>query len=185
MIGNHELAEMMEQTRQLRRGFAPTAPRAWDAATAGAELAVQLGHLALCVARRHGINMSAYDDPGRPINDIGDELADVTLATLSIGVLADESPTSIRSSHSAASVIEALLMLLVCAGQAAEAGLISAGYRHQPTGSPPPVPDACATTLQTADRLAELLGLDLPEQFQAMYADANRFLRSHQSGDQT
>ncbi|MFF4777596.1 hypothetical protein ACFY05_32535 [Microtetraspora fusca] len=180
MIGDGELAEMLEQTRQLREGFGPTAPRPWDAATAGAELAVQLGHLALCVARRQGIDVSDYCDPGRPIGDIGDELADVTLQTLSISVLADAPPTTPQDGGSPGSEIEALLLLLVCAGRAAEAGLVSAGYRHQPTGTPPPVPEACAATLRAADQLAQMLGLDLPTEFRAMHADATAFLCSYQ-----
>ncbi|GIH71017.1 hypothetical protein [Sphaerimonospora thailandensis] len=184
MIGDGELAEMLEQARQLREGFASTAPRPWDAATAGAELAVQLGHLALCVARCHGIDVADYCDPARPISDIGDELADVTLAALSISILDGAPPTASQDGGSPGSEIEALLLLLICAGRAAEAGLVSAGYRHQPTGTPPPVPEACAATLRAADHFARLFDLDLPEEFRAMYDDASRFLCSHQ-GAQT
>lgn len=35
-------AQLLAETRQLRRRFAHTAPRPWDAVTASAELSVQL-----------------------------------------------------------------------------------------------------------------------------------------------
>lgn len=183
MIGEQNLAVMVDKTRRLRQGFAGTAPRAWDPATAGAELAVQLGHVALCVARRRGINVSAYTDTARPIGDLGDELADVALAALSIGVLADMPPTRAENVQAAESESEALLLLLVCAGQAAEAGLVAAGYRHQPTGAPVLLPQACAATVTAAAQLAAIVGLDLPAEFDAMYADAAAFLKAYQNGD--
>jgi hypothetical protein len=187
MISEGELAGMLEMTRSLRKGFAGTAPRRWNAATAGAELTVQLGHVAMCLARRHGFDVSAYADPGRPITDPGDELADVALALLSIGVLSDAPPSLVPSgpAGAAASETEALLVLLICAGQAAEAGLVRAGYRHQPTGSPAPIPQACGTALQATDQLARLLDLDLAGEFASMYQDATGFLSAHPSGDLT
>ncbi|MEO3855777.1 hypothetical protein [Acrocarpospora sp. B8E8] len=185
MIGDEDLADMVDRTRRLRQGFAGTAPRAWDPATAGAELAVQLGHVALCVARHRGMDVSAYEDVARPIGDLGDELADVTLAALSISVLADVPPAHIELARTAASgsEIEALLLLLVCAGQAVEAGLVAAGYRHQPTGTPVLLPQASAATVTAAAQFAGLLGLDLPAEFRAMNADASDFLTSYRDGD--
>jgi hypothetical protein len=184
MIGAQDLAAIVDKTRRLRAGFAGTAPRAWDPATAGAELAVQLGHLALCVARHHGVDVSAYEDVARPITDLGDELADVTLAALSISVLADEPPARAQvPGQSAGSEIEALLLLLVCAGRVAEAGLVTAGYRHQPTGTRVLLPQASAATVMAAAQLAGLLGLDLPAEFGAMYADASAFLTAYRDGE--
>lgn len=183
MIGEQALADLVERTRELRKGFAPTAPRAWDPATAGAELAVQLGHVALCVARRRGMDVSAFTDGSRPISDLGDELADVALAVLSISVLADRPPTRPHPVQGAGSVTEALLLLLICAGQAAEAGLVSAGYRHQPTGDPVGPAQASATAVTAAAQFAALSGLDLQIAFTAMHADADAFLSAYRDGE--
>lgn len=182
MIGEQALAGLVERTRELRQGFAPTAPRAWDPATAGAELAVQLGHVALCVARRRGMDVSAFTDAARSISDLGDELADVALAALSIGVLADLPPTRTEPAQAAGSETDALLLLLMCAGQAAEAGLVTAGYRHQPTGVPVGLPKASAATVTAAAQFAALLGLDLQAEFAAMHASADAFLTGYRDG---
>lgn len=89
------LQELLGETRRLRRRFASTAPRSWDPATAGSELTIQIGHLALCLLRRGGTDVSDLEDPARPITNIGDELADVVLSGLSVTVLAEEEPASV------------------------------------------------------------------------------------------
>ncbi|MQA87710.1 MAG: hypothetical protein GEV03_24570 [Streptosporangiales bacterium] len=174
---------MVAETRRLRRRFAPTAVMPWDAVTAAAELAVQLGHLALCLARRRGVNVTGFEDPDRPITDPGDELADVALAALSVAVLADTPPSPAPAVDQIGARADggddetaSLLVMLVAAGQLAEAAMVACGYRHRPTGQLPPVADACATAVAAADRLADQLDLNLPEVFDAMTADAHRFL---------
>ncbi|GDY29753.1 hypothetical protein [Gandjariella thermophila] len=171
--------ELLSEVRRLRGRFATTAPRAWDAATAGAELAVQLGHLALCLLRQRGTDVSDLEDPDRPISDIGDELADVVLAGLSASVLAGSEPApEQRAETSQGDQIEAFLRLLVTAGWVAEAGLVSQGYRHRPTGSPPSVAEAGSAMLTACEAFARRLGLDLRAEFRAMAADADEFLDS-------
>ena len=64
MTGPATLARMLDHTRRLRAGFAATAPEPWDGTTAAAELAVQLGHLAQCIGRRHGVDLSGVRGPG-------------------------------------------------------------------------------------------------------------------------
>lgn len=169
--------ELLSEARRLRGRFAETAPRAWNAATAGAELAVQLGHLALCLLRQRGTDVSDLEDPGRPINNIGDELADVVLAGLSVMVLAGSEPAPEQPvERIEGDEIDAFLRLLVVAGWVAEAGLVVQGYRHCPVGSPPSIADAGSAMLASCEELAGRLGLDLPAEFRAMAADADEFL---------
>jgi hypothetical protein len=185
MIRAGELTRMLEHTRRLRAGFASTAPQPWDGATAGAELTVQIGHLACCLAVRHGVNAGAFLDPARPITDIGDELADVALAVLSISTLSGSGPPVLPAADAAAGdsgpVAEdpaQLLILLIAAGQVAEAAMIAGGYRHRPAGEPPAIPEAAGTALAAIDRLAQLTGVNLVAQFEVMVADATGFLTS-------
>ncbi|MGH3571619.1 MAG: hypothetical protein ACRDUW_07300 [Pseudonocardiaceae bacterium] len=77
-------AQLLAETRLLRRRFVHTAPRPWDAVTASAELSVHLGHLARCLLRYHDSPTNEWDDPARPLSDIGDELADVLRGILGI-----------------------------------------------------------------------------------------------------
>lgn len=194
MIDDETLAQMLTSTRKLRRRFAAAALKPWDPVVASSELAVQLGHLALCLARRRGVDVSAVDDPDRPITDVGDELADVTLAALSVTVLAGtqpEPPTTLEPTETAPATpsgngrdeeITALLVLLTVAGQLIEAAMVAHDYRHRPAGGPPPVAPASTATLTAVDQLADVLGLDLAEQFEAMTVDAYRFLDKHPDG---
>lgn len=175
MIDDETLAQMLTSTRKLRRRFAAAALKPWDPVVASSELAVQLGHLALCLARRRGVDVSAVDDPDRPITDVGDELADVTLAALSVTVLAGtqpEPPTTLEPTETAPATpsgngrdeeITALLVLLTVAGQLIEAAMVAHDYRHRPAGGPPPVAPASTATLTAVDQLADVLGLDLAE----------------------
>src|SRR5579884_2726348 len=87
-----QLTGVLADVRRLRARFADTAPQPWTAATAAAELTVQLGHLALCLLHRQGVDTAEFDDPIRPIANPGDELADVLLAALSVPVLAGMEP---------------------------------------------------------------------------------------------
>jgi hypothetical protein len=182
MITETDLTRMLDQTRELRRGFATTAPTSWGPTTAAAELAIQLGHVACCIARRHNIDVAAFSDPQRPIDDLGDELADVTMATLSVAVLADTVPPAPQPRpRVAAGEIEALLRLVIAAGRTAEAAMIASGHRHYPAGRPPQVAESCATTLGIADSLADTAGFRLLECFESMAVDASRFLAERAS----
>lgn len=73
MLGDH-LPEVLAQVRRLRGRFAQTAPRSWGPVTAASELSVQLGHLALCLLRHRGSDVSGVEDPQRHITKVGDEL---------------------------------------------------------------------------------------------------------------
>lgn len=183
MIDQAVLADLLGRTKELRAGFAPTASRPWDPATAAAELTVQAGHLAVCLARWTGVDVSGFDDPGRPIIDLGDELADVVLAALSIAVLAGAEP---RAADLLPGMVSdpsgALMILLVCAGRLAEAAMVEAGYRHSPAGRPPAVARDCARTVAAAGHLAALVDVDLAEAFATMHADATAFLRANRAG---
>lgn len=172
---SEHLHEVLVDVRRLRQRFATTA-QPWDAATAAAELSVQVGHLALCVLRRNGVEISALEDPHRPITNIGDELADIVLAALSISVLANSEPVEAIRQSQAANEVEAFLRLLVAAGTLSEAALVEHRYRHQPEGRPPLLPEAAATVIATCDVLADQLGLDLVGEFRSMVADADSFL---------
>jgi hypothetical protein len=190
MTGEASLARMLGQARVLRSGFAATAAQPWDGTTAAAELAVQLGHLAQCLGRRHGLDLSMFEDPARPITDTGDELADVALAVLSIAVLSGGEPTVLpaaaRSPHGTASAmaedVALLLALVVAAGRLAESAMVAGGYRHRPPGDMPAVPEAAGTALAVAGQLAGVAGADLPAAFDAMAADAARFLAARSAG---
>ncbi len=187
-----DLDDLIASTRRLRTRFAVTAPRPWDATTAGAELTVQLGHLALCLLRRAGADVGDLSDPARPITDPGDELADVLLAGLSVAVLAGSalsepavaegdgpartSAVPVDPGGSSDWAVIAFLRVMVAAGALSEAGMIAAGHRHLPSGTPPGVGTACAVLLRTCEELAALLGLDPLAEFQRMDADATRFL---------
>lgn len=188
MISDDDLQDMTARARALRDGFAGTAPRPWDAVTAAAELAVQLGHLAHCAARRHGLALAGLEDPARPITSDGDEIADVALAALSITILSGQQPGLATAPTARAADgggpgalpgdVAQLLILAVAAGQLAEAAMTATGHRHQPAGNPPGIPAAAGTVLAEADRLARLHGTSLPAEFTAMAADATRFLAS-------
>jgi len=186
------LGRMLSQARTLRAGFAATAPEPWDATTAAAELAVQLGHLAQCVGRRHGLDLSEFEDPARPITDISDELADVALAILSIAVLCGGEPPAPpeaaggpgRAPGAMPREAALLLVLVIAAGRLAESAMVAGGYRHRPSGNMPAVAEAAGTALAAAGQLATATGVDLPTAFDAMSADAADFLaaRSARAG---
>lgn len=183
MIGTGDVTAMTAITRSLRTGFAATAPQPWDGTTAAAELAVQTGHLAQCIARQHGLDLRDFDDPARPIGDIGDELADVALAAFSITILSgDEKPLlpagTCDSRGQASADVAQLLVLIIAAGRLAESAMVAGGYRHRPGGAMPAVPEAAGTVLAASDGLARLADLDLTAEFRKMAQDAGRFLAS-------
>lgn len=190
MIGGVMNADTVEEltgtTRRLRRRFAATAPQRWDAVTAGAELAVQVGHLSLCLLRRRQADVTDLEDPDRLIVNVADELADVVLSGVSVAVLADTSPTLSRKRPAVlpGEEVEEFLRLLVAAGILVEAAMVDAGYRHRPTGSPLGVTDACGLMLAACERLAERLGMDLLTEFRAMAASADQFLNDVLGGGQ-
>jgi hypothetical protein len=170
------LAEVVAAVRRLRAGFAPTAARPWDAATAGAELHVQSGHLALCALRHAGHGVAGLEDPGRPFH-LGDELADVVLSAVSVAVLAGTVPHLVPAPADAPSGLPAAaLRVVVLGGALAEAGMIAGGYRHRPAGAPPSVARAAGAVLAACEQMADLAGLDLMEEWRAMAADATAFL---------
>lgn len=173
------LHELLGETRRLRRRFASTAPRSWDPATAGAELTVQIGHLALCLLRRGGADVSDLEDPDRPITNIGDELADVVLSGLSVTVLAEQEPISLAPPTTVTGdEIGTFLRLLVAAGWLAESGLVAADYRHHPAGAPQSVAEASSALMAACEALADVLDVDLAAEFRVMTADADKFLNS-------
>lgn len=171
------LTRALDTTRELRTGFAATAPAPWTPATAAAELNVQLGHLALCLLARHGADTSDLHEPARPITNLGDELADVLLATLSIPILAatEPDPVPVQPARSG-SEMAAFLRLMATAGRLAEAAMRHDHYRHQPTGTPSSIEAASAEAITACEVLAVELGLDLVAEFEEMAADARRFL---------
>lgn len=173
-----DLASVLTDVRRLREGFAGTAPQPWTATTAAAEMTVQLGHLALCLLRRWGADITDLGDPRRPITNTGDELADVLLASLSVLTLADTEPAGLPAPRSAGrdGEVAQFLRLLIAVGQLAEAAMMHDGFRHQPTGTPPSIPVASASAVTAADTLADGLGLDLVVEFRAMVVDAEAFL---------
>jgi hypothetical protein len=175
-----DLASALADVRRLRAEFAGTAPQPWTATTAAAEMAVQLGHLALCLLRRWGVDTADLDDPQRPITNVGDELADVLLAALSVPTLAGAEPAGFSKPRPAGrdGEIEGFLRLLISVGQLAEAAMRHDGFRHGPTGTPPSIPEASANTVASSDALANRLGLDLLAEFRVMVLDAEAFLRS-------
>lgn len=171
------LQDILRDVRTLRGRFAATAPRAWDAATGGAELTVQLGHLALCLLRRRATDVTELEDADRPIINIGDELADIVLSGLSITVLAEAEPTAgTVIDRLTGDEIDAFLRLLVICGWLAEAGLVDQGYRHRPAGAPASVAEAGSAMVTACETLAVRLDLDLRAEFQVMVADADQFL---------
>jgi hypothetical protein len=184
MMTGEALARMLSQARTLRAGFAATALEPWDATTAAAELAVQLGHLAQCISRRHGLDLSEFEDPARPITDISDELADVALAILSTAVLSGGEPPAPpeaadgpgRAPGAIPGETALLLILVIAAGHLAESAMVAGGYRHRPSGNMPAVAEASGTALAAAGQLAAATGVDLPAAFDAMSADAAGFL---------
>lgn len=178
-----ELETMLADTRRLRTGFANTAERAWEATTAATELLVQLGHLAGCI-RSDTLGDPVVVDPARPITDVGDELADVVLATLSVWTLSAD-PTNDHALHQARAVAHAApdsdpstaaLRLIGAAGTLAEVAMVDSGFRHRPEGESPPLPGAVAATLAACDALAHTLQLDLAAEFARMVDDAENFL---------
>lgn len=176
-MGPEALQDVLRDVRRLRGRFAATAPRAWDPATGGAELTVQLGHLALCLLRRRAADVAELEDADRPITIVGDELADVVLSGLSIAVLAEAEPIARDAIDQLnGDEIDAFLRLLVTCGWLAEAGLVDQGYRHRPAGSPASVADAGSAMVAACETLARRLDLDLRAEFQAMVTDADHFL---------
>lgn len=175
-----DLASVLDDVRRLRAAFTGTAPRPWTTTTAVAEMSVQLGHLALCLLRRWGADATDLEDPHRPIINIGDELADVLLASLSVPTLADAEPAVLRAPQLSGrdGEVERFLRLLIAAGQLAEAAMMHDGFRHQPTGTPPSITEASASAVSACNRLADGLGLDLLSEFRAMVVDADAFLRN-------
>ncbi len=173
---SEHVSDVLDDVRHLRRRFATTAPRAWDPSTAAAELSVQVGHLALCLLRDHGADITGLEDPHRPLEDVGDELADIVLAALSITVLARCEPVGCAESPRAETALDAFLRLLVAAGTLSEAALVEHHYRHRPEGNPPSLPEAAGAVVAACDVLADQLGLDLLGEFHAMVADACSFL---------
>ena len=186
-------ARMLAQTHRLRARFAHTAPRPWHPVVAAAEVGLQLGHFAQCLLTRLG--HPPVVDLDRPIHDVGDELADVALATLSIATLTqlpaeslnkppDSPPPPPRvgpagppmsASDEQALTVDALRLVAAC-GQLCEATMIDQGYRHTPTGRPPRLTVSVRHVLDQCHHLAAELGVDLAGEFDAMVVDADRFL---------
>ncbi|MGH3585535.1 MAG: hypothetical protein ACRDQ0_04345 [Pseudonocardia sp.] len=172
-VSGHLLAE----ARLLRRRFAHTAPQPWDAVTASGELSVQLGHLALCLLRHRDSSTVEWDDPARPLSEIGDELADVLLAILSICALTDTDPLPDAGPPTGDSDSgDAYLRLVMACGRLSEAALVKLGYRHQPEGRPPSIARDAGVALRCCAALADRLDLDLLAEFTTMAADAHAFL---------
>ncbi|MCY7341853.1 MAG: hypothetical protein LH603_08385 [Pseudonocardia sp.] len=191
LISATRLDDMLAATRRLRTGFATTADRTWDATTAATELVVQLGHLAQCV-RRADLGEQVPVDEHRPITDLGDELADVLLAALSIWTLSAlpaEDPDLHRALRAAPAPTQstrpaALLRLVADAGSLAEIAMVRTGHRHRPGGAVPPLPDAVAALIRGCLALAILGDHDLAGEFGRMVCDADRFLaRAHRVTD--
>jgi hypothetical protein len=172
------LAVTLADVRRLRRGFAHTAPQPWTAATAAAEMTVQVGHLALCLLSRLEGDTVGLTDAQRPITDVGDELADVLLAIMSVAILAGGEPAPAPQPARDAGEIDTLLRLLTAAGQLAEAAMVGDGFRHEPAGVRPSISAASGTAVAACEGLARHLGLDLLAEFRAMVADAEAFLGS-------
>lgn len=170
------LDSVLADVRRLRRGFAGTAPQQWTAATAAAELTVQIGHLALCLLCRQGAETTGLTDVRRPIIDVGDELADVLLASLSVAILAGVEPDPSPRHPRCAGETDAFLRLSAAAGQLAEAAMVGECLRHQPAGEPPSVQAASTATVAACEELADHLGLDLVAEFGVMVAGAEAFL---------
>lgn len=169
--------KLLAEVRLLRRRFAHTAPRPWDAVTASAELSVQLGHLALCLLRHREVSTVEWDDPARPLSEIGDELADVLLGVLGICALTDTDPVPDADSPACdGDPRDAYLRLVVACGRLSEAALLELGYRHQPQGRPPSIARDAGVAVRSCETLADRLGLDLLAEFEAMTADAHAFL---------
>ncbi len=173
-----DLTSLLADVHRLRRGFVGTAPQPWTATTAAAELTVQLGHLAHCLLHRRRAETTDIDDSQRPITSIGDELADVLLAALSVTTLAGVEPAGVAESRPVPGEgeVEAFLRLLISAGRLAEATMVGEGFRHQPVGTPPSIPVAGARTVTACDALADHLDLHLLSEFRAMVTDAEAFL---------
>ncbi|MFF5985884.1 nucleoside triphosphate pyrophosphohydrolase family protein [Prauserella flavalba] len=177
------LHSMLDEAHRLRQRFARTAPQQWTVMTAATELSVQLGHLALCMLRGRGHDVSDMEDPERPITNLGDELADVVLAVLSIAVLANTVPTPLATpAATPLNADDAFFRLLVAAGELSEAALVEHGYRHRPTGTPRPLADAVTNVLAACDTLATRLGIDLGDEFDAMVVSADAFLDDRLEG---
>lgn len=177
-IGDPEVSsELLAEVRLLRRRFAHTAPQPWDAVTASAELSVQLGHLALCLLRHRRSSPVEWNDPARPLDEIGDELADVLLGVLSICALTDTDPVVDADSPAGdGDPGDAYLGLVVACGRLSEAALVELGYRHQPQGRPPSIARDASVAVRYCQTLADRLGVDLLAEFEAMAADAHAFL---------
>src|SRR5262249_26879447 len=140
----------------------------------------QLGHLALCLLRRWGADTTDLDDPQRPISNVGDELADVLLAALSVPAVAGAEPAALPETRPARrdGEVEGLLRLLTSVGGLPATAMMPDGFRHRPTGSVPSIPAASAGAVASCDSLANCLGLDLLTEFRAMVLDAEAFLRT-------
>ncbi|MGH3864860.1 MAG: hypothetical protein ACRDQ4_01760 [Pseudonocardiaceae bacterium] len=115
-----------------------------------------------------------------PIANVGDELADVLLAALSVTTLADVEPAALLEFRPAGrdGEVEGLLRLLISVGQLAEAAMVHDGFRHRPAGTPPSIQAAGASAVAVSDALANRLGLDLLAEFRVMVVNAEAFLRS-------
>lgn len=185
MLSEPTVHAMLIETSRLRERFAATAPRPWNPTTATTELLVQVGHLGLCLLRERGSDVSLLCDPERQINNLGDELADVVLATLSVCTLAEVTPfpSCARPSRSTTHVDD-FTELLVAAGALSEAVLVATGFRHHPTGTPPTPAEAAAWVLDRCDALANRARLDLHAEFTAMVADAHSFLDAWEDRDE-
>jgi hypothetical protein len=180
-----DLSDVIAEVRRLRARFAGTAPRAWEPVTAAAELAVQLGHLALCLLQRVGEDASELTDQARPIISVGDELADVLLAALSVAALAGKQPSLVpaRPPGRQRTELSEFLRLVAAAGQLSEAAMIACGCRHQPRGDPPSIQAGTSMVVASCEGLAAEVGLDLRAEFRGMVAGADAFLDS-QAGRQ-
>lgn len=171
------LDEVLFDVRRLRARFAPTARCEWNALTAVAELSVQIGHLALCILRRADRDVTDLEDPKRPLINVGDELADVALAALSIAVLTQTEPTGTPLHRSSAGdETEAFHRLSVAAGTLSEAAMVDSHHRHQPAGRHIPLAEAASDVIAACEELAEHLGLDLLTEFRSMVVEADHFL---------
>lgn len=169
--------DLLARVRVLRRRFAHTAPQSWDGVTASAEVSVQLGHLALCLLRHHDATAGEFDDPDRPINDVGDELADVLLGILSVCSLTGTDPVLDTDQLAVeGDAGDDYLRLVAACGRLNEAALVALGYHHQPEGRPPSIARDAGVAVRCCGALADVLGVDLLAEFEEMATDAHGFL---------
>ena len=173
-ILEHFVKEHYQNAIKLKERFKSIEDKPWDSLTVMAELNVQIGHVFTVLKDCQGLI-----EPGRAINNLGDEISDVLLQLSYLAYL--EGVTFEDASQYDSDPYSEVEGLTVLGGELGEALLEKNGYRfRKPRAGFASIDDFIKNRIKRMMVIALKLGnkanLDLGLEFGLMCADATHFV---------